>query len=231
MNNEDLRDIERTILDRKAEAEQGEETPAATFDAPVVQRESQTNIALSTDVGGAISGAKQKIIQKATEKINDEKIIEKHSDNIAKISDRALEVEAEKQRLLVEQVNADNKVKSQEIKNRLIVLKAEAKRHKAEQKQLAKDQKAEHKARNKQAKWDLYGDKLTKMKYTYVPNAFVLSMLLFFDGIVGFINGLGATSTAIVKALKWVLLTGAVIGVLLAIPATREWLLSLLQFI
>lgn len=199
-------------------------------DSQIVTVEENTEIALTADVGGTISEVKQKIIQKAADKIQDDKIIEKHSENIAKISDRALEVEAEKQRLIVEQVSADNKVVEQEIKNRLIVLKAEAKRILAEQKQLDKEQKAEHKKRNKDAKWEIYGEKLTKMKYSYVPNAFVLRMLLFFDGFKSFFDGLGIVSTAIVKAFKWVIIVGLIIGTLMTIPVTREWLLTLLQF-
>lgn len=184
----------------------------------------------NNDFKSAVGDTQRKIIEKAKEKINDEKMIEKHSENIKKITDKALEVEAEQQNLVIEEVNADNKVKAQAIKNRLIVLKAEAKRLKREEKQKSKEQKAEYTKRNKEAKWELYKDKLTRMKYDYVPNAFVLSMLLFFDGIVGFFNGVGASSTALVKALKWVLLALVVIIVLMAIPVTREWLLSILQF-
>ena len=230
--NEDLLELEKKIQERKqAEAVSGETptVPVVSVAVPAEKREEQTGLAFS-DVGGAIGNVKQKIIQKAADKISADKIIEKHSEEIAKISDRALEVEAEKQRLIVEEVNADNKVVAQEIKNRLIVLKAEAKRLKAEQKQLDKDQKAEHRRRNKAAKWEIYGDKLQKLKYDYVPNILVLFMLLFFDGIKSFFDGLGVVSTAIVKAFKWVLIGSAVFAVLMVIPVTREWLLSLLQF-
>lgn len=230
MDNEDLREIEAEILTRKQEAETGEKTPTAATAAPVVKREGADAVALSTGVGGAIDEVKQKILQRAAGKVQDERLIEKHSTALAEISDRALEVEAEKQRLYVEQVNADNKVVAQEIRNRLIVLKAEAKRLKAEQQQLDKEQKAAHKKRDKDALWELYGEKLKKMQYTYVPNPLTLCMLLFFDGVVSFFNGLGAISTAIVKALKWVLLLGAAFCGLMAVPATREWLLALMQF-
>lgn len=74
----------------------------------------------------------------------------------------------------------------------------------------------------------MYKDKLEKMKYTYVPNVFVLSMLLFFDGIRSFFDGLGTVSTSIVKAMKWVLLFGAICIVLFSIPVTREWIVNLL---
>ena len=186
----------------------------------------ETNFGVDT----AISGVKHKIVEKAVEKINDDNIIKKHSDTIAKISDRALEVEAEKQRLVVEAVNADNKVVEQEIKNRLIVLNAEAIRLKAEQKQLDKEQKAEHKARNKDAKWKIYGAKLTKLKYDYVPCSFVLAMLLFFDGVKAFFDGIGAVSTSLMKAIKWVVIIVLIIGVLLSVPLTREWILTILKF-
>ena len=147
MENADLEAIEKEIAERKAQAQAASgETPAVPAEPKenaVEKRENQTGLALA-DMGGTIGDVKRKIIQKAADKIHDKKIIEKHSENIARISDRALEVEAEKQRLIVEEVNADNKVVAQEIKNRLIVLKAEAKRLKAEQKQLDKDQKAEY---------------------------------------------------------------------------------------
>lgn len=178
----------------------------------------------------AVNDTRKAIIEKAKEKINDDKMIEKHSDKIAEITDKALETQAEIEELKIDEAKAENKVKKQEIKNRLIVKKAEAKRLKKEQKQLNKEQKAEHKKRNKDAKWELYGAKLTKMKYDYVPNAFILSMLLFFDGLVGFFKGVGETSTAIVKALKWLIIIGLIIAVLMIIPVTREGLLNLLKF-
>lgn len=184
----------------------------------------------ATEMGGAIRDVQKRIVEKAIGKINDKGIIKKHSDKIAEISDKAIQVEAEKQRLIVEQVNADNKVVEQEIKNRLIVLKAEAKRLEAEQKQLSKDQEAEHKARDKAAKWELYKDKLQRMKYTYVPCEFVLFMLLFFDGVKSFFDGLGTISTAIVKAFRWIIIISIVLAVLMSIPVTREWLTTILKF-
>lgn len=175
-----------------------------------------------------VGGTQQEILKRAQEKINSEKILEKHAAKIAKITDDAMAVDAERAALNVQQQDANNKAEKQEIKNRLIVLKAEAKRLRKEQKQLNIEQKANHKARNKAAKWELYKDKLEKMKYNYVPNAFVLSMLLFFDGLKSFFDGLGTVSTAIVKALKWVLLIGAIFIVIMAIPVTREWFKNLI---
>lgn len=185
----------------------------------------------SMPMGGfqnVVGGVKQNILNKAKEKIADEKSVDRHAENLKNIANKALDVEAEYASLQVQEQEADNKVHKQEIKNRLIVLKAEAVRLAKEQKQLNKEQKADHKRRNMEAKWELYKDKLTKMKYTYVPNAFVLAMLLFFDGVRSFFDGLGTVSTAIVKALKWFILIGIILIVLFSIPVTREWITNIL---
>ena len=182
-------------------------------------------------VGQAINEVEEKIVQKAVLKVNDEKIIEKHAKRLAEISDEALEAETEKQELIVKDKKARNKAEKQEIRNRLIALNTEAIKLKREKKQTLKEQKADHKKRNKDALWEIYKDKLTKMKYTYVPNRFILKMLLFFDGVVSFFNGLGAVSTAIMKALKWILAIVIVVGVLLIVPVTRQWIFELLGFI
>lgn len=189
----------------------------------------QASIQPNTGFSSVVGGVQQDILNKAKEKISDDKIVDKHAESLKKIADQALEVQAEQASLTVQEQEADNKVRKQEIKNKLIVLNAEAIRLKKEQEQLNKEQEADHKARNKRAKWELYGDKLTKMGYSYVPNIFVLSMLLFFDGIKSFFDGLGAVSTAIVKALKWFILIGVILAVLFIIPVTREWIVSLLS--
>lgn len=197
------------------------------------QEEKKSDIVVKSDNAisayDVVGDVQQEVLQRAKEKIHDEKILEKHATKISKITDKAMEVDAERANLNVQKLDAANKAEKQEIKNKLIVLKAEAKRLKKEQRQLNLDQKADHKARNKQAKWDMYKDKLIKMKYNYVPNPFILSMLLFFDGVKSFFDGIGTVSTAILKALKWVLLVGAILIVLFAIPVTRDWILNLLN--
>ena len=213
----------------------GEPNTAEGEDAlPVVQTErtelaERTVFSQSGNFGDVVGSVSHDILARAQEKISDEKIVDKHAENLKKVADRALEVEAQRANLTVQEQDADNKVRKQEIRNKLIVLKAEAERLEKEQKQLNREQKANHKARNKAAKWELYKDKLERMHYTYVPCAFVLGMLLFFDGVRSFFDGLGTVSTAIVKALKWVLLIGAILIVLFAIPVTREWLTNLLS--
>lgn len=217
--------IEKLARDFEAETEAKSEIVAIEKEKNVVTNQNNNTISAFDVVGGT----QQKVLQRAKEKINSDKILEKHASKIAKITDRAMEVDAERAALTVDKQDADNKVKKQEIKNKLIILKAEAKRLRKEQKQLNIEQKADHKARNKAAKWDMYKGKLERMKYDYVPNIFILSMLLFFDGLKSFFDGLGALSTAIVKALKWVLLAGLIIIVLFSIPITREWIINLLN--
>lgn len=201
---------------------------------PVVQTE-KTELAERTvfpqggNFGDVVGSVSHDILARAQEKIADEKIVDKHAENLKKVADLALEVDAERANLTVQEQDADNRARKQEIRNRLIVLNAEAKRLKREQKQLNKEQRADHKARNNAAKWELYKGKLERMHYDYVPCAFVLTMLLIVDGIRSFFDGLGTISTAIVKALKWVLVIGVILIVLFAIPVTRDWLTNLLS--
>lgn len=236
-------DLEKLAQDFEAQdsvgAQQGEiitDTETETEALPVVMTEQQKAITeqaqVSAPVGNfssVVGGVSEEILGEARKKITDPKVINKHAEQLKDIADRSLDVQAETASLVVQQQDADNKVRKQEIKNQLIVLRAEAGRLEKEQKHLNNKQKAEHKAENKQAKWELYKDKLSKMGYTYVPNVVILAMLLFFDGVKSFFDGLGTVSTAIVKACKWVFLIGAILIVLFSIPVTREWIINLLS--
>lgn len=240
MNQEDLERLAREFeaqeqLDIEDDQPTTEQEATVESDAlPAVKADETTlmeRTALSTggNFGTVVGSVSQNILARAQEKISDDKIVDRHAESLKRVADEALKVQAEQASLSVQEQEADNAVRKQEIKNKLIVLKAEAKRLKKEQKQLSAEQKADHKARNKAAKWEMYKDKLERMHYSYVPCGFVLAMLLFFDGIRGFFDGLGAVSTAMVKALKWVLLIGAILIVLFAIPVTRDWLTNLLS--
>ena len=182
-------------------------------------------------VGGAVGNVKGKIVDEAINKVDNNKSVKKHADELAKVANDAIRADIDKENLKVQRTRAENKAEKQRIKNELIALKTEAKRLKREKKQILREQRADHKKRNKDALWEIYKDKLTKMGYSYVPNRFVLGMLLFFDGVVGFFNGVGATSTAIMKALKWILIVGVIFVVLMIFPTTKEWLLGLLGFL
>lgn len=234
MNQEELERFAQEFETLQPKTEIPQETVVETDALPIVKTENhamaeRTVVSPSGKFTAVVGGVQQDILERAQKKISSEKIVDKHAENLKKVADKALEVDAERASLTVQEQEADNKVRKQEIRNKLIVLKAEAKRLEKEQKQLNREQKADHKARNKQAKWELYKDKLEKMHYSYVPNIFVLSMLLFFDGVRSFFDGLGTVSTAIVKALKWVLLFGAIFIVLFSIPVTRDWLTNLLS--
>lgn len=172
---------------------------------------------------------RNKILQATSAKIQTAKLIDKHSDGLKEVVNKQIENDIERENLIAEQVNADNKVIKQEIKNRLIVLNAEAKRLQKEQSQLSKDQREQHKTRNDSSNWEKYKHKLERMNYSYVPNFCVLKMLLFFDGVKSFLEGIGTISTAILKALKWILLIGGIAIVLFSIPITREWIINLLS--
>ena len=220
-NNEDDKIVESNAN------EESDALPAVKVEC--VEIAERTATSPNGNFGDVVGSVSHDILARAQEKISDEKIVDRHAENLKRVADEALKVQAEQASLTVQEQEADNTVRKQEIKNKLIVLKAEAKRLAKEQKQLNREQRTEHKARNKAAKWELYKDKLERMHYSYVPCAFVLTMLLFFDGIRGFFDGLGAVSTAIVKALKWVLLIGTILTVLFSIPVTRDWLTNLLS--
>lgn len=216
-------------IEKKAKEMLSSKEEAETSNLVEINQEPLNPIKYFDEVSNAITQVEGRIVEKAVDKVNDEKIIEKHSKKLAEISDKAIEAETEKQELIVESKKADNKVQRQEIKNRLIELKTESIRLKQEQKQVLKEQKLDHKKRDKDAKWEMYKGKLQKMKYDYVPNVFVLKMLLFFDGLKSFFDGLGAVSTAIVKALKWVIIIALISFALLVVPVTREWVFNVLK--
>lgn len=195
--------------------------------------EDNTQIA-STPVEGysadnVVQATQNQILEGAKKLISDDKIIEKHAKTLADIADKAIAADSEAVELGVQRKRAANKAEKQRIRNELIVLRAEAKRLKREQKQLAKEQRIDHAKRNADAMWEKYGEKLTKLKYDYVPNKVTLAMLLFFDSIRSFFDGLGTISTSIVKAAKWILLLGIIFGIIYAIPFTREILLNILN--
>ena len=202
--------------------EQVEETP---------KQNSLTTQEQGIQVNLAVGSVKEKIVGGALTQVNNSKSINKHSNELTKVANDAIKADIEKERLKVEHTNANNRAEKQEIKNKLIELKTEAKRLKREEKQILKEQKEEHKKRSADILWARYEKKLTKMKYSYVPNKVVLTMLLFFDGVAGFFTGLGQVSNAIMKAIKWFLIIGITLSGLLIVPSTREWLLELMGFI
>lgn len=192
--------------------------------------ESKNAIGFNTSVEETLGNVKSKILSNAEDKINDEKIIEKHSKKLAENADEAIAVELDKQSLENEKKKADNKATKKEIKNRLFVLKQEAKRLKKEQRHLNILQKQEQKKESDKTYWQNHGDTLAQYKMHEGSNRIFCEILLWLDGIKGFINGLGSLSTAIINALKWIILGGLAFIVIMIIPNLREWFLTLLGF-
>lgn len=234
MNQEELERFAQEFETLQPKTEIPQETVVETDALSIVKTENhamaeRTVVSPNGNFTDVVGDVRRDILERAKEKISSEKIVDKHAETLKKAADKALEVDAERESLKVQEQEANNKVRKQEIRNKLIVLKAEAKRLEKEQEQLKKEQKADHKARNKQAKWELYKDKLEKMHYTYVPCAFVLSMLLFFDGVRSFFDGLGTINKSIVKAFWIVFVISGILIALFAIPSTRDWLTNLLS--
>lgn len=178
-----------------------------------------------------INAAKNKILDKAKAKIDQEKILDKHADKLSEVADDMLKVETEKAEIEVEKKAASNKAEKQEIKNRLIVLKNEAKRlHKAE-KHKNKLQKIEIDQEKKAKRWDMLESTLKPLGYDYVPNPIALYILLMLVGLKAFFNGVGNVGAAVLKCFKWFLFIGLAIAIVLIIPVTRVWILELLGFL
>ena len=152
---------------------------------------------------------------------------EKKDGEESKLADELRKAEEERENLRVQKQEADNKIRKQEIKNDLIVLKAKAIRLKREQRQLIKEQKIDHKVRSKEARWQLHKDSLTQMKYTYVPNLIVLYVLLFINGVTGFFKGLRAVNPTLLKVIRWIVVIGIILAILFSIPSTNQWLRNL----
>lgn len=220
---EDIRDD----IEGKHESEETKESG----EIQLVEKEESALQDIGVGVESAVDNVKGKIMGGALTKVDNVRSIDNHAGKLAKVANDAIKADIEKENLKVRRTNAENKAEKQKIKNELISLRTEAKRLKREHNQILKEQKEEHKKRNRDILWKTYENKLNKMGYSYVPNKFILSMLLFFDGVVGFFEGVGKTSTAIMKALKWILIIGGITIVLMLVPASRVWLLSILGFI
>lgn len=180
---------------------------------------------------GLISNTKDKILVEAEKKINQEKIIDKHSTKLSKVADNLMKVETEKAAIEVQKKDASNKAEKQEIKNRLIVLKNEANRLRKAEKHKNKLQKIEIAQEKKAKRWEMLESTLKPLGYDYVPNTVALHILLALVGLKAFFNGVGKVGTAILKCFKWVLALGLVIAIVLIIPVTRTWILELLGFL
>ncbi len=227
-----IEDIETVSSDTVAQRVEEKQTA-------LVARQEQVNqitqvvgdgIMASDTLAEALMTSKNNIAQKASEQINDRKIIDKHAKDMAEVVDKGIKVSIETQNLEVEKRNANNKATKKEIENQLFVLKEEAKRLKKEQQHLSALQKEEQKKENDRVYWANHGSTLTQYHMHEGSNRVFCNILLWLDGVKGFITGLGKVSTALLSALKWVLIAGGILAILNIIPVTREWLANLLGF-
>lgn len=199
----------------------------------IIETESQDKqVAVADNITiSALEDTKKNIVEKALPIINDERIVKKHAKKLAENADEGIKVELETQELEIKKKHATNRVTRKEISNKLYILRQEAKRIKKEQAHLNAQQKEEHRMKNEELYWRNHGDTLTEYKMRKGSNRLFCDILLWLDGIKGFLTGLGKVSTALIGALKWILIISAVLIVMLIIPVTREWLLDLLGFI
>lgn len=182
-------------------------------------------------VVGALNDTKKSIVDQAIPLINDDKVIKKHAKKLSENADKGIAVELETQELEIKKKDASNKVTKKEIANQLYILRQEAKRIRKQQRHLKQQQKEEHKKENNEAFWNNHGATLSEYKMHQGSNRLFCIILLWLDGLKGFLNGLDKVSNALVKALKWIIIVGLIIGLLMSFPATRNWLLGILGFI
>lgn len=191
------------------------------------EKELQT---VGTSTHNIVGDVKYDILSGARKRLDNEKTKEKHSKKLASVADKAIETEIEIERLKVEQQKADNVIEKKRIKNEMFILRQEHKRAKKEQQELNAMQKIAHRQGRKQKKWETYGSSLEQLGYDYVPNPIVLAIVLFLVGARAFFNGLSKMGDAMVKALKWLFIVGAVLVIIMTVPVTREWFLALLGY-
>ena len=92
-------------------------------------------------------------------------------------------------------------------------------------------QKAKHRAEVEKFFWEAHKETLLQYGMHEGSPRYAFEILLWLDGVKGFFNGLSKVSTALIKALRWVLIFGGIFAILMVIPITRNWVLTLLGFI
>lgn len=171
------------------------------------------------------------IVKKTKERVNEDKYVDKRADDLAKVADKHLRNEIEIRNVQEAKREAKNKTDRKEIANELYRLKEESKRLKKEQRHLSEMQRARHKQEKIHAYWEAHKDTLELYKMREGSSRVACSILLWLDGVKSFFIGISKVSDALVKALKYVLIFVAVFGAVMAIPVTRNWLLTILGFI
>ena len=196
-----------------------------TVPAPVTDPHDHAPVDVALDATAAT------IVTRAQERINSDRIVDKHAKALAKNADARIKNEIERQNVENERKAANNEIDRKTLANALYKIKQESKRLKKEQAHLTAMQKQTHRQQRSAAYWEEHKETLEQYGMKQGSSRVACEILLWLDGVKSFFNGLSKVSDAIVKALKWILIIGGSFAVLMIIPATRNWLLSLLGFV
>ena len=210
------------------------QSPVATEDnstLPAVQKHTQiapTGEPEQFDIGGIIESHAFSIASEAATQISKPEKVKHHADSLAKTVDAQIANAIEAKNVQNQIKAAQNLIDKKELKNRLYQVEQEGKRIRKEEQHKNELQKARHKQEDYEQFWATYENTLSAYEMKKGSNRFFCRIILALDGIKGFFNGIGKVSTAIIKALKFIFIGGAIFGILYAIPTTRAWLQALL---
>ena len=225
---DDIREIENRMREASSEAS-GDLPPS-----PIIPAETESataQVVESAPVSVALDRAALAIVKQAEERVVNQKSIDRHAKALEKNANDRISNEIDRQSVENERRKADNEIDRKELANKLYRIKEESKRLKAEQKHLSEMQKQEQEAEKKRAYWEAHKAVLEQYGMHEGSSRISCAILLFLDGIKCFFLGLAKVSDALVKAIKWILIVGAIVGILMAIPVTRIWILTLLGFL
>lgn len=172
----------------------------------------------------------EKIGAKVENNINSEASISKYAKKLTAVSDNMVINSIEKEANVALRGKADNSAVRQQIKNDLFELRQEKKRLTKEQKFLNSQQKSLHRHELKQKNWETYGKTLSSYGFDSMPNSFVAKTILFLDAAKGFLEGINKVNNKLIKAMKYFIIAGLIIGVVLIIPSFRKIIFDLFGF-
>lgn len=227
---DDMREIES----RMQEMERTEEQVSAPL--PVEQDEARADspAVVENDVSLAapavMEAAKASMVE-ARGLVNEKKKVTRRAKDLADIADDMIENQLDTERLKNEKAASKNKVERAQIANDLYEAQQTGVRLRKEAKHQSEMQKARHKAERKKAYWEANEETLKQYGMREGSSRVACEIIRWLDGVKAFFTGIGKVSDALVKALKWILIVGLVIGGLMIVPVTRNWILTLLGFI
>lgn len=225
---DDISEIENRMREASSEgvADESSSPPIIPTAAAVMAEESTP-----APVSVALDKAALAIVKQAEERVVNQRSVNRHAKALEKNANDRISNEIDRQSVENERRKADNEIDRKELANKLYRIKEESKRLKAEQKHLSEMQKQEQAAEKKRAYWESHKAVLEQYGMHEGSSRISCAILLFLDGIKCFFLGLAKVSDALVKAIKWILIIGVIVGILMAIPVTRTWILTLLGFV